>query len=242
MTAFTFKGYWHQDVIDKGFWFWFLERSLDKILNRVIVPILRGKNNIEPISIHLLRNEITYVPYADKQLFYEKTREYTRKLFDLANVNKKEYVMVDQLVPPSNTQKYLKYFDDLRIVSVDRDPRDLFILEKYLWKGGVIPIENVYDFCKWFKLTRQHIKYEKDDPQKILRIQFEDLIYHYDETLDVIMKFLGLEVSMHISPKSKFIPGQSIKNTQLWKKYPEMRNEIKVIETELADYCYKKFE
>ena len=241
LTAFTFKGYWHQDVIDKGFWFWFLERSLDKILNRVIVPILRGKNNIEPISIHLLRNEITYVPYADKQLFYEKTREYTRKLFDLANVDNKEYVMVDQLVPPSNTQKYLRYFDDLIVFSIDRDPRDIYLLEKYVYKGGVVPIAKVEDFCSWYRLTREHKKNEQDDPRKVMRLYFEDLIYHYDDTVKKITNFLGLDPSMHVAPRTKFVPERSIKNTQIWKRYPEINDIMEYIKKNLIEYCYNNY-
>ena len=55
LTAFKFKGYWHQDVIDRGFLFWFVERALDKILNRVVVPIIRGRNNIEPISLSIAK-------------------------------------------------------------------------------------------------------------------------------------------------------------------------------------------
>lgn len=242
LTAFKFKGYWHQDVIDKGMWFWVLERTLDKILNRIIVPIIRGKNNIEPISIHLLKNELTYVPIADKDLFYLETRKYLNALFDVANKDGKEYIMVDQLTPPSNTQKYCKYFDDIKIICVDRDPRDLFTLEKMMWKGGVVPVENAEDFCKWYKLSRDHLKYEKDDPSKVMRILFEDLIYHYDVTVTKIMDFLGLDKESHTAPQSKFIPSQSIKNTQSWKRYPELQDDIEFITSHLNAFCYKFYE
>lgn len=242
LTAFKFKGYWHQDVIDKGFLFWFIERALDKILNRVIVPIIRGGNNIEPISIHLLRNEYTYVPYADKELFYKKTKEYTDKLFEAANTEKKDFLMFDQLVPPSNTEKYLKYFNNLFIFSIDRDPRDIYLLEKYVYKGGVVPVENVEDFCSWYKITREHKQFEHDDPNRVMRLNFEDLIYHYDETVKNICSFIGLDPSFHVAPKTKLIPERSIVNTQIWKRYPEMNDNIKYIEQHLAMFCYNRFE
>lgn len=241
LTAFKFKGYWHQDVIDRGFLFWFTERALDKILNRVIVPIIRGKKNIEPISIHLLRNEFTYVPYSDKNLFYAKTKEYTDKLFSLANKENKEFVMVDQLVPPSNTEKYQRYFNDLTIFSIDRDPRDVYLLEKIIWRGGVVPIDDVKQYCLWYKLTREHRKYENDNPNKVMRLYFEDLIYHYEETVSEICSFLAIDPSSHKSPKTKLIPEQSIKNTQIWKRHPELSSEIQYIEKELSEYCYKGF-
>jgi hypothetical protein len=241
LTAFKFKGYWHQDVIDRGFFFWFIERALDKILNRVIVPIIRGRKNIEPISIHLLRNEITYVPYSDKPSFYEKTRAYTSKLFKIANVENKEFVMVDQLVPPSNTEKYLRYFDDLIIFAIDRDPRDIYLLERFVYKGGVVPIENIKDFCTWYRLTREHRKYEHDDPCRVMRLYFEDLIYHYDETIGTICKFLNIDPTLHVAPKSKLIPERSVENTQMWKRHPELSEEMRYIKENLAEYCYKRF-
>lgn len=241
LTAFTFKGYWHQDVIDKGMLVWYTERILDKVLNRVIVPIIRGKNNIEPISIHLLRNEITYVPHSDPERFYNATKRYIKRLFEIANVNNKMFVMVDQLVPPSNTQKYCRYFDNIKILSVDRDPRDLFLMEKYMWKGGVLPVAKVEDFCEWFKLTRRHRQTESDDPDKVMRLQFEDMVYHYDDSVKNIAEFIGLSQASHVAPRTKFIPMQSIKNTQIWKHYPEHAQEIEIIEKELSQYCYKNF-
>ena len=208
----------------------------------MIVPIIRGGNNIEPISIHLLRNEYTYVPYADKELFYKKTKEYTDKLFEAANTEKKDFLMFDQLVPPSNTEKYLKYFNNLFIFSIDRDPRDIYLLEKYVYKGGVVPVENVEDFCSWYKITREHKQFEHDDPNRVMRLYFEDLIYHYDETVKNICSFIGLDPSFHVAPKTKLIPERSIVNTQIWKRYPEMNDNIKYIEQHLAMFCYNRFE
>lgn len=242
LTAFKFKGYWHQDVIDRGFLFWFLERALDKILNRVIVPIIRGRNNIEPISIHLLRNEITYVPFSDKELFYQKTKEYTDKLIEAANINDKGFLMFDQLVPPSNTEKYLKYFNNLFVFAIDRDPRDIFLLEKLVWAGGVVPVANIKDFCLWYKLTREHRKYEVDDENKVMRLYFEDLIYHYEETVSKICLFLKIEKSSHLYPKTRLIPERSISNTKLWLQHPEEVENIRYIEENLAEYCYNRFE
>lgn len=79
----------------------------------------------------------------------------------------KEYLMVDQIVPPTNLNRYLRYFDDIKVCIVDRDPRDILILEKHVWKDGVIS-NDVETFCKWFQYTRAHRKAEKNDEQKVL--------------------------------------------------------------------------
>ena len=105
----------------------------------------------------------------------------------------------------------------------------------------MVPIANVQDFCSWYRLTREHRKYEHDDPAKVMRLYFEDLIYHYDETVDQICKLLNLDRSLHVSPKTKLIPERSIANTQMWKRYPDEEENIKHIETQLSEYCYKRF-
>jgi len=241
LAAIKFKGYWHQDVIDKGTLIWFTERFLDKVLNRIFVPIIRGRNNIEPISIHLLKNEYTYVPYSDPTHFYDCTKKYIKELFSAANVEDKLYIVVDQLVPPSNTKKYCRYFDDIKILAIDRDPRDIYMLERFVYKGGVVPLENIDDFCVWYLLTRKHRETDIDDPNKVLRLQFEDMVYNYEESVKVIADFLGMPYSYHINPKTKFIPSQSIKNTQIWLRHPELAEEMKEIERKLGKYCYKSF-
>lgn len=238
LTAFKFKGYWHRDVIDRGYVFWFVERALDKILNKIIVPLIRGRKNIEPISIHLLRHEKTYVPYPDKALFYEATRRCLDRLFEYATPPGFRFIMVDQLVPPSNTKRYLNYFNNLKIVSVDRDPRDLYCLERYVYKGGIIPIDSVDEFCRWFEITRDHLKTEQDDASKVLRIKFEDLVYRYDTSVNQICNFIGISQDSHTGMRTKFIPELSRHNTQIWEKHPDCQTEIKVIEKRLAQFCY----
>ena len=146
------------------------------------------------------------------------------------------------MVPPSNTKKYLRYFNHLMIFAVDRDPRDIFLLEKHVWAGGVVPVANVKDFCLWYKLTREHRKYENDDENKVMRLYFEDLIYHYEETVEKICSFLKIEKTSHIFPKTKFIPEYSISNTKLWLRYPEEIGNIRYIEKFLSEYCYNRFE
>jgi len=75
---------------------------------------------------------------------------------------------------------------------VDRDPRDLFLLEKEVWHGTVVP-KNVDEFCIWYSTTRAHRQYEQDDSERILRIQFEDMIFKYDEMRDTILDFVEID-------------------------------------------------
>ena len=235
ITDFKFKGYWHREIFDHGLLFYFIEKIIGKFRG-----LLRNNSETAVVS-PFLRNNITYVPYDNRERFFKITRDYIDNLFAAANKNNSKFIMVDQLVPPNNSERYLNLFNDIKIISVDRDPRDLYILEKTIWKGTVIPTDTVEHYCEWIKLTRQHRKYEKDDKSKVLRIYLEDMIYHYDDTVKKICSFLGIEKSCHTRPLTHFIPDISINNTKLWEKHPEMMDEINLIKEKLSEYCYHNY-
>ena len=152
----------------------------------------------------------------------------------------KENIILDQFLLPFNLFRVDNYFDDkLRVIVVARDPRDVFIINKYIWQQKQIcvpfPLE-VNEFCNFYKKMRESEK--ECTSNKVLRINFEDLIYNYDTKIKEITKFLGFKESDHINKKNRFIPEMSIKNTQLFRK-EEYREECKVIEKELKKYLYE---
>lgn len=232
LTEFTYTGYWHQDVIDKGTIFHFRKRLLNKILKLTV-----WRNQPE-VALNELPKEITYCSYPTEESFLVLTREYIDKLFTVANVEDKSNVMVDQIVPPSNLNHYLKYFSDIRVFVVERDPRDLYLLEKYVWKGCIVPTESVELFCKWYEFTRRHRQYENYDKTKVMFVQFEDLVYDYEKTTKKIRKWLQFDESQHKNPLKFFDPSKSKKNTQLWKRIEGVENEIAYIEKALPNYIY----
>ncbi|WP_373598230.1 hypothetical protein [Paraclostridium bifermentans] len=234
LTDFKYKGIWHQDVIDKGKIFYFVERSLNKIYMILRKAIFRKTEK----GITLLKNEVTlYSKPGDE--FYDITKEYIDKLFSQANYLNKEYIMVDQLVPPTNINRYLRYFNDINVIAVDRDPRDIYILEKLYWKGTIVPCDNAEIFCKWYKYTRESSTYKTEDRNKIMRIKFEDLVYDYENATSKVFEFLGLDPKYHTKKKELFNPDKSINNTRLWLKHDELKKDIEYIEANLSEYLYK---
>ena len=184
-----------------------------------------------------LSKQTTY--FFDPQIdFYSITKKFTRNLF--TNYKSYEYVFVDQLVPPNNISRYLNYFDDLCVLVVDRDPRDLFILENHYWHSGIIP-SDIDDFIKWYRLSRQRNISDKDDPKVVLRIMFEDLVFHYETMVKKITRFVGIESSYHKNVRQFFNPNVSVKNTRLWLKHREFDKQIGKIEKELKEFLYTHY-
>lgn len=232
LTDFTFKGYWFYDLYDKGklYYYW---KVLPQKIYRKLFP-----SKEECSFVNILPNEITYCSHPSQEKFLKCTRLYLERLFTIANKGNKSYIMVDQIIPPSNVDRFTKYFSDIKVFVVDRDPRDVYLLSKYIWKDHVIPTDSVEIFCKWFKYTRMHRKSEKYNVNTTMLIQFEDLIYNYDETINKLISWVGINKMHHIRNREFFDPDKSIKNTRLWKQYPQYNSEVLKIEKLLSEYLY----
>lgn len=230
LTLFTYHGWWMYDLLDKGKFYYFLKRFPNKILK---TTVWRGKPDR---ALNMMKNEITYCSHPSEEEFLNYTKRYIEQLFASVNPENK-ILMVDQLFPSTNIKRFNRYFNDIKIFLVDRDPRDIFVLEKYVWKDGLIPTDPVL-FCKWYKYTRYNKKKEVSDNINVKYIQFEDLIFKYGQIVPEIEKWVGLKEEDHTRSKKIFNPKESLQNTQTWLKYRCNINEIKYIEKELKDYLY----
>lgn len=170
--------------------------------------------------------------------FYDRTKVFILDVLKLMGIEESS-IIVDQLLLPFNLWRMDNYFNDnAKCFVVERDPRDVYILNKYYWgvQSGAVPYpSNVEEFCKYYKRLRnvERIKLNKN----IYRLNFEDLIYRYDETVPEIEKFLGLDDDKHINKKRYFDPNISINNTQLFLR-DEYRDEGEYIAENLSEYTY----
>lgn len=232
----SWDGFWLQHFNRYGNFQRKLIYGLPRRLQELKYKLLAKKSEYEYVP-HYKRSPM-YFSFA-RERFFEVTRNYMEKLFDVIDEDyTNEYLVLDQLIPPSNTERYLKYFNDLKVIIVDRDPRDLYLLNKMFWNEGWIPSHDVEVFARWYRLNREHLKYENDDPNRVLRVRFEDFIFKYDETLAKLMEFIGVNQSNHIEKFKYFNPNVSIKNCRLWKKFNEHADDVKYIEENLSEFCY----
>ena len=230
LTEFEYKGYWHGDI------------RLISSLELFVYKTRRFINLLMPKSIR--KNKYySYFPHiktpcvcTDRDEFIDKTRKYVNRLCDLLNADNREYVVLDQVASAQNPMRYIEYVDDLKVVIVDRDPRDVYMNDIIKNKDFVLPVD-VHEFCEIYKKSRITVG-EKEDPKLVLRLNFEDMIYHYDETTEKVKEFLGLSEEQHKDKFKHFDPKVSIANTKIWEKKSGYEKEIQVIEQELKDYLY----
>ena len=208
-----------------------------KLLIRKPLKIV-SRNKIKFKKV-LRYNDGMRISYIKDKEFYKYSHDYIYKIIEkLSNGNRN--IILDQLLLPFNLFRVDNYFDDnLKVIVVERDPRDVFILNKYIWgrKGICVPMPtDVCEFCEFYQRMRESEK--KCESNKVLRIKFEDLVYNYDLELDRVISFLGFTNKDHINKKKRFNPDVSIKNTQLFRK-KEYLEEIRVIEKKLNKYLYE---
>ncbi len=234
ITICGYKGSWHYDVYERGKLFYIASRicaNTNIMLNRYLhLPLFQGYDLIP-------KNEKAYLPLIDETVFLKATRRFLDQFVSSVSQPDKEFVFFDQLVPPSNFERYIRYLKRIKIVLVERDPRDIYIMEKYVWKGRVAPVYDIHKYCEWYKWTRE-IYERRPLPESVLKVQFEDLVYHYAKTVDKIKEHFELKNLLQDQPLKYFNPDISIWNTQSWNKFPEEGQNIKIIEEELKKYCY----
>jgi len=166
--------------------------------------------------------------------FLEKTRNYIDRLCEELCQNGEEYVVLDQLVPPNHPARYARYVNDLKIIIVERDPRDLFLCLRAL--GDRVMPKDTEEFCEAYRDYRKVLS--TLPPEQCMTVHFEDMIYHYDEYVKKVTDFIGLNETHHLYKKQHFDPGISIKNTKLWLKQTQYSHEIQLIEKLLPEYLY----
>ena len=174
--------------------------------------------------------------------FYTAANKLIDAYFKMVGYSEDKVYVFDQIIEPWQLDRIHNYFDeDTRFIVFDRDPRDTFLSQKYVWSRtgnySIMPTD-VNLFIDFYSRLYRAEKYSDDN--RILRIQFEDLIYRYDETVKIIENFIGAEkLGDHKLKKKFFIPEQSIKNTQLFTVNPKWRVEAEAIEnSELVNHIY----
>lgn len=226
LSRFQYKGWWFFDLYDRGL--------LSYYYNQFMFHLYR-KTNIDLFDT--LKNEVTYCPHPTKEQFISATQHYVSEFLSAIHDSETEFLELDQLLPSSNIERILKYIpEETFVFVVSRDPRDVFLLEKYILKNAPVP-KDVNDFCKWYRYSSESGEGVSNNNSHIIKIRFEDLVYKYEETVSMIERTIGLRSDDHVSKFSRMNPKRSIVNTQIWKRINDP-DAIRIIEKELPEYIY----
>lgn len=208
----------------------------ESIIMHRLIPFLEEKKIIKQnIDFYPLDEVVASIRPAK---FYELANRFVVDLLHAMGCkwDSHQYLVMDQAFSGNDPIKSFPFFDDPYAIVVDRDPRDIYIFAKkfLLHRGRFMPTDTVDNFITYFRILREGQPYKKHNP-RVLFVQFEDMVYKYNETTEKIEQFLNITNDKR---KTIFNPEMSAANTNLIKKFPEFKSDIEKIELELADYCY----
>ena len=179
-----------------------------------------------------------YVKKIDLDTYRAYAKEYINSL--LLMVSSKENLVLDNLCSISNPKKDVlnQYFNNYKIVTSIRDPRDLYTTARTYPPFDIwfIP-KDPHLFVKYYKWYAGRYNY-KDNPN-VLMIRFEEFVHNYDAVSKKIISFCGLDANEHVKKFSYFNPDVSKNNIGIYKKYKDQQ-AIKIIEDGLKEYLYNE--
>jgi len=215
----------------------------DTLLHRYRLNALQSFKQRLNSKLGLSNAALMHFSRPTKERFLVETNRYLRRLFENYAANKNIHkVVLDQAISPTNMKKTLKYFDNAKLIIVDRDPRDIYatmLKEKCFLGADVINRDSVHKYIKWHRDVRKQVAQDIDDSfmqDKVLRLNFEDFFLHYERIIGEIKKFLNIEFS-HKEKGIRFNYEDINKHVGIWKNMPQ-QDAMKKIGEELKKDCY----
>ena len=217
--------------------------TADVLSGNVLKNILAfaSKKVLMPKVIEKLTHKRSYIwpcrkmYYAvEPENFYKETKAYVKEILRAMGANTEKIICLDQPFEGNSPENSFPFFDNPYAIVIDRDPRDLYFEYKYNNHPDVkyVPNTTVEDFVIYYKNMRKN----KTTSKSVLRLNFEEFIYEYDETISKVEEFLQL--GEHSRPRQFFDPSKSINNTQQIRKHPEDIDNVKYIEENLEEFLF----
>lgn len=214
-----------------GIWYYHQKPTKVDWIIRVIKRVIFKKT----AKLKQVQLEMSLVSSDD---FYEKSRKFIVDVIKQIS-DTEENIVLDQLLLPHNLNLIDNYkIEGLLPIIVSRDPRDVFVLNKYFWKprNQEVPYPtDVKEFCNYYKMMREN---EKKTNTSVLRLKFEDLVLNYEKTKQDIENFIGIESIHHKAKFKYFNPNISVNNLQVYNRDIDYLPEVGIIESELFEYLY----
>jgi len=154
---------------------------IDKILFNIKYYFI--KQNINKINFFKIR-----LP-CDKKIFLIETKKFIKRLCLNNSQSTSKNILLDQSISYWNPENFIKYFDDVKIIITNRDPRSIYysMLSR---NSRAYPSSDIKIFAKWYKKIREI--QSKINNKNIYFIQYENFLKNHEQEVKKLNKFLGI--------------------------------------------------
>lgn len=196
-----------------------------------------------------------FMIHPERDRFIKATQKYTNAIIDhfniWANLNSKskddrsniDWVIFDQAIWPQAYSKALDYFDNAKIIVVERDPRDVYMSASGLMSGSPVAKHRSYcpndpkTFAEYYRKLMENSRIEEHPA--LLRISFEDFNLKHEKTSALVRDFLNLDLEDHLIPDTFYKRKVSATRVGKWRNSsPNVTDAIRIISDMLPEYCY----
>ncbi len=200
-------------------------------------------------------SEEFFVIHPERDKFINATRKYINSIiseFDLYagrhdrvidSALNADWVIFDQAIWPQACLKALDYFENAKIIVVDRDPRDVYL--SVVCAKSNCPVEkrrsyfpkDPESFARHYRMLMENSKFEENPA--LLRISFEDFNLKHEETSALVRDFLDMDPQDHLIPHAFYKKEVSSTRVGKWRKCSGKEKEaMEIIAKMLPEYCY----
>lgn len=202
-----------------GFWYG-IDNVLMRKLNR-FSSLRKSKIGSKKMYVGKNLTDEEYSKYVS--VFINNIVEYVLKK------EEKEFFCFNENLSCMFPEKIFNMIPDSKMILVIRDPKDVYA-DSIRVKWPAIP-EDPMDFIKWqilvyqgwMKVQKRFTNY-KDSDNLLLVVKFEDLILEYENTVNKIFNFLGIDKLEHKNKCKYLIPEKSKNNIGQWKS--KLSNDV----------------
>lgn len=181
--------------------------------------------------------------------FYRKAEQFLTNVisgFGGDDIKEHKFTLLPKAIDPFTSERVAQaaaYFENIALVFVDRDPRDVFAQILTTGKGrylpyGMEPECQAEEFVRLYRSQREE-KASVSNLPNVLMLNFEDVCLNYHRSCEAIYALLGAEDQDHVRKGKLFSPSESCKNIGLWKDLPaRYKPAVSIIELGLEDFLY----
>ncbi len=216
--------------------------SIVKALLQVAAHLVLKRNFIQYGSKYIYDKKKVFFSMPTEEEVYKAAKKFTTGYFNMFDEDGITVRVFDHLIWANQVEEYRRCFNDgFKVIVTERDPRDVYLLNKYVWFRPPIghgrphfPTEPKAFIEEWSKTVVRNYSWNN-----VKLIHFEDIIYHYEETVKEIEEFIGLDQSRH-KDKGKILDvSRSIENTQIFNLKREWADEVEPINKKLSEFIYQ---
>lgn len=184
------------------------------------------------------KSEEVYLSRQSEDRFFHLTALYLSEIFQsIPDFHSYTNLVFNNCFEPFSSQFMDKLNLPFRQVVVDRDPRDVYMSAlKSANKDASSAIlgGGIDDFIVRYKTFRQDGNLSKN----CLKVNFENLVLDYDNTIGNIFSFLDISPLRHVDKTKYFNPCKSSAGVGSWKSVSDkvLLSNINLIEKKLSNY------